>query len=185
MLLSVQKIGKQFGGEQVFSDVSFTLDEGHKVALVGKNGAGKSTLVKIIAGLEKANSGEVKITNGRTLSYLPQEVPTGEDKTGVAYIQDGTDLQPHQFFPILEGLGVSQQVTAQKLSEMSGGQQTKILLTRFLLEPSDILLLDEPTNNLDIPALLWLEAFLATSKKSDDYYLARLSIFRHCNKPSV
>ena len=166
MLLSVQKVEKQFGGEQIFSDISFTLDEGHKVALVGKNGAGKSTLVKIIAGLEEANSGEVKITNGRTLSYLPQEVPTREDKTGVVYIQDGTDLQPHQFFPILEGLGVSQQVAAQKLSEMSGGQQTKILLTRFLLEPSDILLLDEPTNNLDIPALLWLEAFLATSKKA-------------------
>ena len=166
MLLSVQKVGKQFGGEQVFSDISFTLDEGHKVALVGKNGAGKSTLVKIIAGLEEVNSGEVKVTNGRTLSYLPQEVPTGEEKTGVAYIQDGTELQPHQFFPILEGLGVSQQVATQKMSEMSGGQQTKILLTRFLLEPSDILLLDEPTNNLDIPALLWLEAFLATSKKA-------------------
>ena len=47
MLLSVREIEKRFGGEQVFSDISFTLDEGHKVALVGRNGAGKSTLVKI------------------------------------------------------------------------------------------------------------------------------------------
>ena len=166
MLLSVQKIEKRFGGEQVFSDISFTLDEGHKVALVGRNGAGKSTLMKIIANLEDADSGAVKITGGRTVSYLPQEVTTGDNRAGVEYIQDGTDLQPHQFFPILEGLGVSQQVAAQKLSKMSGGQQTKILLTRFLLESSDILLLDEPTNNLDIPALLWLEAFLAMSKKA-------------------
>ena len=125
MLLSVREIEKQFGGEQVFSDISFTLDEGHKVALVGKNGSGKSTLMKIIAGLEKVDSGMVKITNGRLLSYLPQEVTTEGDTTGIAYIQDGTNLQPHQFFPILEGLGVSQQVAAQKLSEMSGGQQTK------------------------------------------------------------
>ena len=166
MLLLMREIEKRFGGEQVFRDISFTLDEGHKVALVGRNGAGKSTLVKIIAGLVMADSGEVKITQGRQVSYLPQEMVAGDDRTGVASIQDGTDLQPHQFFPVLEGLGVSQQVAAQKLSAMSGGQQTKILLTRFLLEPSDILLLDEPTNNLDIPALLWLETFLAASKKA-------------------
>ena len=167
MLLSVREIEKRFGGEQVFSDISFTLDEGHKVALVGRNGAGKSTLMKIIAGLEEADSGTMKMTSGRTVSYLPQEVAAGDtDQTGVEYIQDGTDLQPHHFFPILEGLGVSQQVAAQKLSAMSGGQQTKILLTKFLLKPSDILLLDEPTNNLDIPALLWLESFLATAKKA-------------------
>ncbi|MCY4577070.1 MAG: ABC-F family ATP-binding cassette domain-containing protein [Candidatus Kaiserbacteria bacterium] len=166
MLLSVREIEKQFGGEQVFSNISCTLDEGHKVALVGRNGAGKSTLIKIIAGLEETDGGVVKVTSGRTVSYLPQEIAIGDGRTGVAYIQDGTDLQPHQFFPVLEGLGVSQQVAAQKLSEMSGGQQTKVLLTRFLLEPSDILLLDEPTNNLDIPALLWLEAFLAASKKA-------------------
>ena len=166
MLLSVQKIEKRFGGEQVFSDISFTLDEGHKVALVGRNGVGKSTLMKIIMGIEEPDSGEVKITNNRSVAYLPQEVPAKEGQTGVEYIQDGTNLQPHQFFPILEGLGVSQQIATQRFAEMSGGQQTKIVLTHFLLESSDILLLDEPTNNLDIPALLWLEAFLATSKKA-------------------
>lgn len=166
MLLSVQAIEKRYGSEQIFSNLSFTLDEGHKVALVGRNGAGKSTIMKIIAGLEEPDSGKVAVTNNRTISYLPQEVADGDIRTGVEYIQDGTELQPHQFFPILEGLGASQTVANQKLSEMSGGQQTKILLARFLLEPSDILLLDEPTNNLDIPALLWLEEFLASSEKT-------------------
>ena len=166
MLLSVQKIEKRFGGEQVFRDISFTLDEGHKVALVGKNGAGKSTIMKIIAGLIQADSGEVKITSRRSMAYLPQEITIKEGQTGVEYIQDSADLKPHQFFPILEGLGVSQQIAAQQISKMSGGQQTKIALTHFLLTESDILLLDEPTNNLDIPALLWLEAFLAASKKA-------------------
>lgn len=166
MLLSVREIGKRYGEEQVFSDISFTLDEGHKVALVGRNGAGKSTIIKIIAGLEDPDSGAVVLSGGRTVSYLPQEVSSGVAQTGVEYIQDGTDLKPHQFFPILQGLGVSQGVAEQNLQKMSGGQQTKILLAKFLLEPSDILLLDEPTNNLDIPALLWLEEFLASSKKS-------------------
>ena len=166
MLLSVQEIEKRYGAEQIFSNISFTLDEGHKVALVGRNGAGKSTIMKIISGFEEPDSGTVQVTGGRTVSYLPQEVSDGEVQTGAEYIQDGTDLQPHQFFSVLQGLGVSQEVVGQKLSEMSGGQQTKILLTKFLLASSDILLLDEPTNNLDIPALLWLEEFLASSKKA-------------------
>ena len=166
MLLSAREIEKRFGGEQIFHDISFTLDEGHKVALVGKNGAGKSTIMKIIAGLVEADSGEVRVTSGRSIAYLPQEVAVKESQTGVEYIQEDTNLQPHQYFPVLEGMGVSQQVATQHLSKMSGGQQTKIVLTRLLLTPADILLLDEPTNNLDIPALLWLEAFLAASKKA-------------------
>lgn len=166
MLLSVQGVGKRYDGEQVFSDLSFVLDEGHKVALVGRNGAGKSTLLKVIAGLETLDAGDVVVTSGRTVSYLPQEIVWSDGQTGVEYIQSNTDLLPHQFFPVLAGLGVAQHVADQSIEKMSGGQQSKILLTRFLLEPSDVLLLDEPTNNLDVPALLWLEAFLAASRKS-------------------
>ena len=166
MLLSVQEIAKRYGAEQIFSGVSFTLDEGHRTALVGRNGAGKSTIIKIIAGLEESDGGTITLTKDRTVSYLPQEVPYDTEQTGVEYIQDGTDLQPHQFFPVLQGLGMEQSIAEQTLSSMSGGQQTKVLLTKFLLEPSDILLLDEPTNNLDIPALLWLEEFLSSSKKA-------------------
>ena len=166
MLLSVKSLEKQYGAETVFSNISFTLDEGHKVALVGRNGAGKSTLMKIIAGETEPDSGTVTLTGDRTVAYLPQEVKQDDTRTGIEYVQDGTDLRPHQFFPVFEGLGISQETAKQKLIEMSGGQQTKILLTRFLLKPSDMLLLDEPTNNLDIPSLLWLESFLASSKKA-------------------
>ncbi len=166
MLLSAQSLEKRYGAETVFSDISFTLDEGHRVALVGKNGAGKSTLMKLLVGKTEPDAGRVTVTDGRTVAYLPQEIAADDTRTGIAYLQDGTNLQPHQFFPLLEGLGVPQEVAERSLNGMSGGQQTKILLTRFLLEPSDILLLDEPTNNLDIPSLLWLERFLASSKKA-------------------
>lgn len=166
MLLSVQSIEKRYGAESLFSHLSFTIDEGHKVALVGKNGVGKSTIMKIIAGLESADSGDFFLSNNKKLSYLPQEVKSNDTRTGVEYIQDGIDLLAHQFVPVLEGLGLSEKVANQKLLDMSGGQQTKVLLTRFLLEPADILVLDEPTNNLDIPSLLWLETFLTASKKA-------------------
>lgn len=166
MLLSVESIEKSYGSENLFSRISFTIHEGHKIALVGKNGAGKSTIMKIISGLEDADSGEVKISNGKKIAYLPQEIKSDDGRTGIEYIQDDVELLPHQFIPILDGLGVSQEIANKKLSDMSGGQQTKILLTRFLLEPADILLLDEPTNNLDIPSLLWLETFLAQLKKA-------------------
>lgn len=165
MLLSAQSLEKRYGSEVVFSDLSFTLDEGHRVALVGRNGAGKSTVMKIIAGLKRPDSGSVALTNNRRVAYLPQEVRQDDQRTGTDYFQEA-DLLPHQFFPVLEGLKVPQAVADRRLVEMSGGQRTKILLTRFLLEPSDILLLDEPTNNLDIPSLLWLEAFLSSSKKA-------------------
>ena len=166
MLASIKGIYKQYDSEILFSNISFVIEEGHKIALVGRNGIGKSTLMKIIAGIEKPDNGSVTLSDGRTLAYLPQEIPIEETKTGIEYIQAGTDFMPHQFLPILQGLGVKEEVLDQPVNTMSGGQQTKILLTRFLLQPADILLLDEPTNNLDIPSLLWLELFLAESKKS-------------------
>ena len=166
MLLNATSLEKRYGSETLFTDVSFTIDEGHRIALVGRNGAGKSTLMKLLAGLEESDTGSVTVTNGRRLAYLPQETAPDDDRTGTGYITDGSGIRPHQFFPVLEGLGVPQSVAERPLNVMSGGERTKILLTRFLLEPSDILLLDEPTNNLDIPSLLWLESFLSSSKKA-------------------
>ena len=166
MLVSIQSLEKRYGSETVFGDISFTLDEGHRVALVGKNGAGKSTIMKIIAGREDADSGSVVLTKGKRVAYLPQEVRRDDPRTGVEYIRDGTDMPPHMFAPVLNGLGLSEEIAARKMTDMSGGQQSKVLLTRFLLEPSDVLLLDEPTNNLDIPSLLWLESYLASSRKA-------------------
>lgn len=167
MLLSVQSLEKQYGSHTVFTDLSFTIDEGHKIALVGKNGAGKSTLMRILAGEESPDGGSFVVTKGRTLAYAPQEVSSGDvEKTGTQYLQEKAGVREYQYLPILDGLGVPQDSVAQPISSMSGGQQSKLLLTAFLLSPADILLMDEPTNNLDIPSLIWLETFLAASKKA-------------------
>ncbi len=170
MLLSVQSLEKQFNAQLLFSGISFTLDEGHKVALVGKNGVGKSTLLKIIAGCESTDGGSVTIAKGKTVAHLPQEIIAGESRTGIAYITapqaNGGSVPEHRAYTFLNSLGISKEIAALPLKLMSGGQQSKILLTRFLLEDADIFLLDEPTNNLDIPSLIWLESFLKESKKT-------------------
>src|ERR671938_1510723 len=80
-VLSVYKLSKSFNIFPVFKDVTFQLNEGEKVALVGVNGAGKSTLMRIIAGEEQADSGEIVTRRGMKIAYLPQEATFESDKT--------------------------------------------------------------------------------------------------------
>ena len=142
------------------------VDEKQKIALVGKNGAGKSTFLKIIANIIDEYEGEVKLTNNRTIAYLPQDVPFDTHTSGLEYIQEGMDTPPHIVAQVLTGLGVPNDVVKRPFIEMSGGQRSKVLLTKFLLQKTDILLLDEPTNNLDIQSIIWLENFLKASSKA-------------------
>lgn len=165
MLLAANAIEKSYGSHTVFDPISFTIDEGHKIALVGKNGAGKSTLMRILAGEEDPDAGSVTLTKGRVCAFAPQELVFSDGQTGSAYLQE-QGFKEHQFIPILSGLGLPQDVVEQPIDALSGGQRAKLLLTAFLLQPADVLLLDEPTNNLDIPSLIWLETFLAASKKA-------------------
>ena len=78
MYLSVKGIEKIYQGQEVLSDISFSVDEGQKIALVGRNGIGKSTILKIIAGIEKADSGSVVFASGKVATYLPQEINLNE-----------------------------------------------------------------------------------------------------------
>ena len=100
MLLSAKALEKQYGSHTVLNPISFTIDEGHKIALVGRNGAGKSTLMRILSGDEEPDNGSVTLTNGRTLAYAPQEMvlddeeQTGECIPAGARIQ-GTSVHPY------------------------------------------------------------------------------------------
>ncbi len=183
MLLKVNGIEKQYNSEVLFSDISFTVDEKQKIAFVGKNGVGKSTILKIIADIKKPDSGLIEVSKGKKVSYLPQDIE--EDVSGIEYIQNSKDgpFMDHVLYPILNGFSLNEDLINRKVNTLSGGQKTKILLARFMLERSDILLLDEPTNNLDVPSLIFLEELLAQSKKAmiivshDLFFLNRI-----CNK---
>ena len=178
MVLTVSDIFKRYADKDVLRGVSFTLEQEHKIALVGQNGSGKSTLLKIIAGLENADSGEVLFNGTNSFGYLPQEEPDSHQVL-FDYIQasEKAPFESHIIFTMMDGLGVHQKELEKPFCEVSGGQRSKVLLARLLLEKPDVLLLDEPTNNLDIPSLVWLEAYLKNYSKGlivvshDPYFL--------------
>ncbi len=88
-MLQVARVAKSFGGRTLFSDVSWTVNDGDHVGLVGPNGAGKTTLLKIIAGDEPRDSGNVKLGKDVTLGYLPQEVARTTQGTILEHVLSG------------------------------------------------------------------------------------------------
>lgn len=137
---------------KVLDNVSFFLNEGDKVGIIGINGTGKSTLLKILAGAEEPDSGEVVRTNGIRISYLPQ-IPEFDDHGSVisqvlAHLPN--DLRQTKEFEarsILDKFGMSD--CDRDISSLSGGEKRRAGIASALVQPSDVLLLDEPTNHID------------------------------------
>ena len=152
ILLSAQNISKTYMERKVLDNVSFFLNEGDKVGIIGINGTGKSTLLKILAGAEEPDSGEVVRTNGIRISYLPQ-IPEFDDHGSVisqvlAHLPN--DLRHTKEFEarsILDKFGMSD--CDRDISSLSGGEKRRAGIASALVQPSDVLLLDEPTNHID------------------------------------
>ncbi|MBP3746736.1 MAG: ABC-F family ATP-binding cassette domain-containing protein [Ruminococcus sp.] len=152
ILLSAQNISKTYMERKVLDNVSFFLNEGDKVGIIGINGTGKSTLLKILAGAEEPDSGEVVRTNGIRISYLPQ-IPEFDDHGSVisqvlAHLPN--DLRQTKEFEarsILDKFGMSD--CDRDISSLSGGEKRRAGIASALVQPSDVLLLDEPTNHID------------------------------------
>ena len=152
ILLSAQNISKTYMERKVLDNVSFFLNEGDKVGIIGINGTGKSTLLKILAGAEEPDSGEVVRTNGIRISYLPQ-IPEFDDHGSVisqvlAHLPN--DLRHTKEFEarsILDKFGMSD--CDRDISFLSGGEKRRAGIASALVQPSDVLLLDEPTNHID------------------------------------
>ena len=182
MLFSVNHLQKKINDKCIVKDASFTIEENEKIALVGINGTGKSTLLKLIAGIEVYDHGEVIKKNGLQIYYLPQN-PFFTKQTiwqEIKYIND-KNKNPKEDFEIksvLTKLGILD--FNQNINEMSGGQQRKLSIACALIVECDLLLLDEPTNHLDNEMIDWLENYLMKSKNSivmvthDRYFLNRI-----------
>ena len=183
MLIEVKNLSKEYNKEKIFSDISFTVEDGHKIAFAGENGAGKSTILKIITGLEEPTTGSVVFSKNTKVGYLPQEISGDIDLPVIDYIKNSLDkeLKDHLIYKFLDGLNFAKDSISNNVGSLSGGQQTKVLLTILLLGDSNVLLLDEPTNNLDIPSILWLEKYLSKTKKAiivvshDVYFLQNVT----------
>ena len=150
-VLNIEHISKVFGEKKVFDDISCGIHEGDKIGIIGVNGTGKSTLLKILAGEEEADEGQVITQNGLRITYLPQMPEFPRDAVVQDYVADGKWQKDWSTISeaknILNKLGITEH--EEKIDHLSGGQKKRVALARTLVNPSDVLILDEPTNHLD------------------------------------
>ena len=143
------------GPKEVFHDVSFMIEKGDRIALVGVNGAGKSTLIKLLAGTEPLSQGEFKLGHNVQSDYFAQDQYKELD-ADARIIDDLSALSPRSTETELRGLLgcflFSADDVFKKIGVLSGGERGRYALLRLLLHPANFLMLDEPTNHLDMRA---------------------------------
>ncbi|WP_432355590.1 ribosomal protection-like ABC-F family protein [Sporosarcina sp. A2] len=161
-VLELKDIQKAFNGNELFRNVSFTVQSGERIALIGPNGSGKSTLFKMMMG-EEHYDGDLWLTNGMTIGYMSQTVlDLPEDVILANYFHAETFEEQGIIRIQLTNLGFGEKHWKLSLGELSQGERVKVKLMQFILERTDVLLLDEPTNHLDLPSREEMEKTLAT-----------------------
>ncbi|MBQ7198832.1 MAG: ABC-F family ATP-binding cassette domain-containing protein, partial [Selenomonadaceae bacterium] len=157
-MIQLENVTKSFGERTIFSDVSFRIQDGEKLGIVGKNGAGKSTLLKIMIGVEDFDAGKIGGLRSEDVGYAEQ-MPNFCCPTLLEEMISG-GAEEFQARKILYGLGFTESELTKNPKNFSGGETGKITLARALLNEPRILILDEPTNHLDIYAIDFLEDFI-------------------------
>lgn len=151
----------QFSVHPLLNDISFSIDRGERVGIIGRNGSGKSTLLKLIAGSIQADKGSLEYEQHLKIAFMQQEMPATEDQTVFDFIACGfhsKELEDqYHITRVISLLNLNENVF---ISQLSGGQTRRLLLAQALVNEPDVLLLDEPTNHLDIESIEWLETFL-------------------------
>ena len=162
-MIQLSNISKNFGEQELFTNLNFKLNAGNRVGLVGRNGSGKSTLFKLILDEEHCDEGEVIIPKGYRIGALRQHLkfsePTLREEAALA-LQGDAQYDVYKVEKILFGLGFVQEDLDKDPLSFSGGYQIRINLAKLLVTEPNLLLLDEPTNYLDILSLRWLKSFL-------------------------
>ena len=223
--IGVSNLAKFFGVDKIFENVTFDVKTKDKIGLVGRNGTGKTTLMKILAGYENFQSGQINKRKGLVLGYLEQ-IPNYEDENTVSdvlneafknvqeikmqmeqlektfdnlvgeelklaikkysYLHDAYQIAggyntKEKLNKILQGLNISDEMEQREFNTLSGGEKTRVILGKILLEEPDLLLLDEPSNHLDIKSVEWLEEYLKAYEGTiimvshDRYFLDRVA----------
>lgn len=212
IVLSCNNLNKSFGIDTILENISFTVNEGDKVGIIGVNGTGKTTLFKVLSGIYGYDNGEIYLGKGVEIGYLEQNTNFQSEKTiyeevlevfsdlmdmenyirdlEIKIAEEGSNpnskildklmneySQKLELFSelngygyksevkgILKGLGFSDSDMETPINILSGGEKTRVLLSKLLLKNPSLLLLDEPTNHLDSDAIEWLEVFLKQYK---------------------
>ena len=182
-ILNIEHVSKVFGEKTIFDDVSFGIQEGDKIGIIGINGTGKTTLLRMIAGVEEPDSGQIIKQNGIRLAYLSQHPSFPEGATVLSYAFDGIAENDwalkSEVKSALNKLGITDH--DMKMEHLSGGQKKKVALAKTLTSSFEILLLDEPTNHLDGEMISWLADYLKRYKgvvimvTHDRYFLDKVT----------
>lgn len=167
-IINIENFTKSYTDKVLFNNANFYLHDGEKVGVIGINGTGKSTLLKIIAGIEEADSGSYAKAASAVIRYLPQHPVFDENSTVLEAVLKG-NIAPENKWTIeseakamLTRLGIMD--FEQKTSILSGGQKKRVALASCLVSPSNILIMDEPTNHLDTEMNDFLEDYLKKYK---------------------
>jgi ATP-binding cassette subfamily F protein 3 len=147
--------GKSGGMKKVLEDVSFQIDRGDRIALVGANGAGKSTLIRMLSGLEAPTSGEIKLGHNVLADYFAQDQYKVLDPAA-KMLEDIAGIAPKvpivELRSLLGSFMFSGDDVFKPLGVLSGGERNRYAMAKMLVSPANMLLLDEPTNHLDLRA---------------------------------
>ncbi len=154
ILVDAAGVGMSRPGRPLFTDLSITINDGERIAIVGLNGTGKSTLLNVLTGRVEPETGVVRRGRGVRIGYLDQR-PVLTGATVREAVGDGWEAEA-----VLDKLGMGTLLDAP-VGQLSGGQAKRTALARLLVTESDLLVLDEPTNHLDVAAIAWLEERLA------------------------
>ncbi|RBP43701.1 ATP-binding cassette subfamily F protein uup [Roseimicrobium gellanilyticum] len=189
-MLSANELTLSYGNHRLLDGITLAVNEGEKVGLVGRNGTGKTSLLKILAGTERADTGDLSIRRGLRIGYLPQEFELDGSLTVLENIRNGAadlidmiaryeagegseaehaDLLHH--IEAADGWNLDSRIKSivtalsappldAPVGPLSGGEKRRVALSRALVSQPDLLLLDEPTNHLDSESIRWLEDYL-------------------------
>lgn len=182
-ILNMEHVGKAYGDKIIFDDISCGIQQGDKIGIIGINGTGKTTFLKILAGLEEPDDGQVISQNGLRIAFLPQHPVFPERATVLSYVTgqktDQVWTPETDAHMILNRLRIADH--EEEIEHLSGGQKKRVALAAVLVNPADVLVLDEPTNHLDNEMTEWLEDYLNGFRGTvimvthDRYFLDRVT----------
>jgi len=153
VVLTATSLSKGYGGPLVFRDVTFEVERGQRIVIMGLNGAGKTSLLRILAGQTEPNAGSFRLGHGVSLGYYAQEhegiragIPV------LAHMREQSDADERMLRALLGSFNLTGDIARQDAATLSGGEKTKLALAQLVAGKHNLLLLDEPTNNLDPPS---------------------------------
>jgi ATPase subunit of ABC transporter with duplicated ATPase domains len=149
----IEHVGKRYGRRTIYGDLSLTIRRGERWAVMGKNGAGKTTLLRMVAGVLAPDSGSIRLGASLKMGYFAQQALDVLDPDLTIWQQIESDF-PHESTGVLRNLLGAFQFSGddveKKIRALSGGEKTRLVIARMLLDPPNFLVLDEPTNHLDL-----------------------------------